>query len=174
MIRPGSRERSIRAALLLLGDFAVAWASLTAAVYIRRLVPLSFTRSLLPAGKLPLNFLTIFLFGITFLAALGLAGFYRRRIMLRARPIFVVALLIQLAMVAIGAVIFERPIPRTILLAVPLIEALLFRLWRALQQKLWPIRPRETILVGDAAEIASALAVLEAASDQRIRVIGYA
>ena len=174
MIRPGSRERSLRAVLLILGDFFVAWASLTAAVYIRRLVPLSFTRSLLPADSLPLDTLVVSLFGMSFVAALGLAGFYRRRIMLRARPVFVVALLIQIAIVTIGATGFEQTLPRTILLAVPLLEALLFRLWRSLQQKVWPVRPRETILIGDGAEIAAALAVLQAASERRIRVVGYA
>jgi len=174
MIRPGSRERSIRAGMLIVGDFLIAWASLVSAVYIRRLVPLSFTRALLPADSLPLDTLVVSLFGVAFVAALGLAGFYRRRIMLHARPIFLVALLIQIAIVAIGATIFEQPLPRTILLAVPLLEALLFRLWRSFQQKVWPVRPRETILVGDGAEIAAALSVLQAASDQRIRVIGYA
>src|SRR5205823_1529545 len=115
MIRPGSRERSLRADILIVGDFLVAWASLAAAVYIRRGVPLAFTRSLLPAVNLPLDTRIVLLFGVAFVSALGLAGFYRRRIMLRARPVFIVAVLIQIAIVTIGATIFERPLPRTIL-----------------------------------------------------------
>jgi len=173
MIRPGSRERSFRAAIAVVGDFAVAWASLAAAVYLRRTVPLSFTRSLLPPERLPLDAVIVSLFGAAFLAGLGLAGFYRRRVMLRARPILMVALLIQVAVVAIGATILERPLPRTILLAVPVLEALLFPLWRSLQRMLWTVRPRQTILVGDPAEVAAAMVVLETAGDQRIRVIGY-
>jgi lipopolysaccharide/colanic/teichoic acid biosynthesis glycosyltransferase len=174
MIRPGSLERSFRAALAIAGDFLVSWASLAAVVYLRRRVPLSFTRSLLPADKLPLDPVIVTLFGLAFVAGLGLAGFYRRRIMLRGRPILLVALLIQVAAVTIGSTVLERPLPRTILLAVPLLEALVFSLWRFLQQELWPVRPRETILVGDPPEIAAAITVLESAGDRRIRVTGYA
>lgn len=174
MIRPGSRERSFRAAMIMLGDFAVAWASLAAVVYVRRTIPMRFTRALLAPEKLPLDALDVLLFGAAFLVGLGLAGFYRRRVMLRARPLIPVALLIQIAAVAIVASVFERPLPRTILFAVPLLEALLFPLWRSLQRKMWPVRPRETILVGEPMEIAAALAVLATAGDRRIRVIGYA
>lgn len=174
MIRPGSVERSFRTTIAILGDFAVAWGSLAAIVYLRRTVPLSFTRSLLPPEKLPLDAIIVTLFGLSFLAGLGLAGFYRRRIMLRSRPILMVALLIQIAAVTIGATIFERPLPRTVVLAVPLLEALVFPLWRSFQRWIWPVRPRETILVGDPTEIAASMAVLHAAGEQRIRVIGYA
>jgi lipopolysaccharide/colanic/teichoic acid biosynthesis glycosyltransferase len=173
MIRPGSLERSFRVTIGIAGDFAVAWASLAAVVYLRRRIPLSFTRSLLPPGKLPLDAVIVALFGAAFLVGLGLAGFYRRRITLRGRPIVLVALLIQAALVTIGSTVLERPLPRSVLLAVPLLEALLFPLWRWLQQRIWPVRPRQTILVGEPAEVAAAIAVLDAAGDQRIRVIGY-
>ncbi|MGH9422234.1 MAG: sugar transferase, partial [Thermoanaerobaculia bacterium] len=112
-------------------------------------------------------------FGVAFLAGLGLAGFYRQRIMMRSRPIIIVALLIQIAAVTIVATILERPMPRTIMLAVPLLEALVFPLWRSIQRTVWPVRPRETILIGDPAEIAAAMAVLDAAGEKRIRVSGY-
>jgi lipopolysaccharide/colanic/teichoic acid biosynthesis glycosyltransferase len=174
MIRPGSRERSFRTAILLIGDFSVAWICLTAVVYFRRMVPMAFTRSLLAPDSLPLNLAVVSLFTIAFIGALGLAGFYRRRIMLRARPVLLVALLIQIAAVTIGATLLERPLPRTVLFAVPLLEALLFPLWRSIQYTFWPLRLRDTILVGDPAEIAAALAVLETDRDRRVRVIGYA
>ncbi|HXA15862.1 MAG TPA: sugar transferase [Thermoanaerobaculia bacterium] len=173
MIRPGSLERSFRATIGIAGDFVVAWWSLTTVVYLRRTVPLAFTRSLLSPEKLPLDPIMVMLFGAAFLAGLGLAGFYRRRIALRGRPIVMVALLIQIALVTIGTTVLERPLPRSILLAVPLLEALAFPIWRSLQQKIWPVRPRETILVGDPAEVAAAIAVLRGADDQRVRVIGY-
>lgn len=174
MIRPGSRERSFRTAILLIGDFSVAWVSLTAAVYLRRMVPMAFTRSLLPPDNFPLDVTVVSLFTLAFLGALGLAGFYRKRIMLRARPVLLVALLIQIAAVAIGATLLEQPLPRTVLFAVPLAEALLFPLWRSLQFTMWPLRVRDTILVGDPAEISAALAVLETDRERRVRVIGYA
>jgi len=173
MIRPGSRERSFRTAILLIGDFSVAWICLTAVVYFRRMVPMAFTRSLLAPDSLPLDPAIISLFTIAFLGALGLAGFYRRRIMLRARPVLLVALLIQIAAVTIGGTLLEQPLPRTVVFAVPLLEALLFPLWRSIQYTFWPLRLRETILVGDPAEIAAALAVLETDHDRRVRVIGY-
>jgi len=173
MIRPGSLERSFRAAIGIAGDFVVAWWSLATVVYLRRTVPLSFTRSLLSPEKLPLDAIMVTMFGAAFLAGLGLAGFYRRRITMRGRPIVMVALLIQIALVTIGSTVLERPLPRSILLAVPLLEALAFPIWRSLQKRIWPVRPRETILVGDPAEVAAAIAVLEGADDQRVRVIGY-
>jgi lipopolysaccharide/colanic/teichoic acid biosynthesis glycosyltransferase len=174
MIRPGSRERSFRTAILLIGDFSIAWISLAIVVYIRRVVPMAFTRSLLAPDSLPLNLPVITLFTAAFLGALGLAGFYRHRIMLRARPVLLVALAIQIAAVTVGATLLERPLPRTVLFAVPLLEVLLFPLWRSIQFTLWPLRLRDTILVGDPAEIAAALAVLETDHDRRVRVIGYA
>ncbi|HEX3577682.1 MAG TPA: hypothetical protein VHY33_03885, partial [Thermoanaerobaculia bacterium] len=164
----------MRTAILLLGDFSVAWISLTIAVYFRRIVPMAFTRSLLAPDTFPLDVAAVSLFTAGFLCALGLAGFYRRRIMLRAHPVLLVALLIQIAAVAIGATLLEQPLPRTVLFAVPLIEALLFPLWRRLQFTMWPMRLRDTILVGDPAEIAAALAVLETDRDRRVQVIGYA
>ncbi len=174
MIRPGSRERTFRAAILVLGDFVLAWVSLVAAVYVRRTIPLRFTRTLLPPNKLPLDPLIVLLFGVAFVIGLGMAGFYRRRVMLRSRPIVLVALVIQVAVVTIGSTVLERPLPRTIMLAVPLLEALMFPFWRSLQLKMWPIRPRDTILIGEPAEIVAAHTVLETAGDRRIRVAGYA
>lgn len=174
MIRPGSRERSFRTAILLIGDFAVAWISLAITVYFRRMVPMAFTRSLLAPDNLPLDLRVVSVFTIAFLGALGLAGFYRHRIMLRARPVLLVALLIQIAAVTIGATLLEQPLPRTVLFAVPLVEAMLFPLWRSLQYIIWPLRLRDTILVGDPAEIAAALAVLATDRERRVRVIGYA
>jgi lipopolysaccharide/colanic/teichoic acid biosynthesis glycosyltransferase len=174
VIRPGSRERSFRIALLVLGDFAVAWAALAAAVYARRTVHMPFTHALLPPGNLPIDLSIVLLSGAAFVMALALAGFYRRRTTSRARPILMLVLLIQVALVTIGATVLEQPLPRTILLAVPLLEALLFPFWRSLQQALWPVRSRDTILVGNPSEVAAALTVLAGAGDRRIRVIGYA
>jgi len=174
MIRPGSIERWLRTVVLIVGDFCVAWLALAIAVYVRRTMHVPLTRSLLPPSKLVLVWQVVLIFGATFVIALALAGFYRRRILARARPIMTVALVIQVALTAIGMTLLELPLPRTILVAVPLIEAVLFPLWRIAQLKVWPVRRRETILVGEPAEIAAAMAVLERAADQRISVVGYA
>src|SRR5258707_8236707 len=139
MIRPGSGERFLRLVGAIAGDFCVAWATLAMAIYLRRTVPMPFTRSLLPPDRLPLDAPIVLLFGAAFVAALGLAGFYRLRVLPRARPILIVALLIQIAMVAIGATVLEQPLPRTILLAVPLLEGLILPLWRWLQEAMWRV-----------------------------------
>jgi lipopolysaccharide/colanic/teichoic acid biosynthesis glycosyltransferase len=174
MIGPGARRHSLRAAILVLGDLSLAWGALAAAVTIRRTVPLPFTRSLLTAGSLSADLAIALLFGPAFVIALALAGFYRRRILSRGRPLLIVALLIQVALVAVAAALFQARLPRTILFAVPLAEALIFPLWRSAQLRLWPVRPQDTILVGEPPEIAAALAVLEMTNDRRIHVIGYA
>ncbi len=173
MIRPGSRERWFRTAMLLAGDFAIAWLALAVAVYARRTIPLPFTRALLPAEKLPVDVTSVMLFGGSLIAALALSGFYRTRVLARAKPIIVVALVLQFALIAIGSTLFEQPLPRSILIAVPLVEALLFPLWRLVQQRLWPVRPRDTLLVGEPWEVSAALDVIRRAADERIRVIGY-
>ncbi len=87
MIRPGSGERFLRLIGAIAGDFCVAWATLAMAIYLRRTVPMPFTRSLLPPDRLPLDAPIVLLFGAAFVAALGLAGFYRLRVLPRARPI---------------------------------------------------------------------------------------
>jgi len=172
MIRPGSRERSFRSSLLLAGDFAIAWAALALAVEIRRRFDIPFTRELLTPARFRFDAISVLLFGATFVIGLALTGFYRTRIMRPARPILLVAITIQITLIATGTIAIARPLPRSILVAVPLFEAMLFPLWRSLQRRIRPVRPRETILVGEPHEIAAALTLLERAGDPRIRVTG--
>jgi len=160
--------------LLLFGDVLVACLALAAAVHLRRTVPIPYTRSLLPSSNLTVDLAILLLFSASFVAALALSGFYRFRVLSRARPILMLGLVIQVGLISIGATFLEQPLPRTVLVAVPLIEAVLLHLCRSMQQKLWPVRPRETILVGEPAEISAAFAVLDSTADQRIRVIAYA
>jgi lipopolysaccharide/colanic/teichoic acid biosynthesis glycosyltransferase len=174
MIRPSSKENVVRVAGVMAGDFLLAWAALAIAVYIRRNVPLAFTRSLLPPTNIRLDALTVCFFGGSLLIAFGLSGFYRRRALPHERPLIVTALLIQVAILAIGGAFDERLLPRTILIGVLAIEWLALPAWRRFIRIALPIRPRETILVGDAAQVRAALAGLDAASDRRIRVAGWA
>lgn len=174
MIRPSSKENFARGVLLVAGDLLLAWGALVAVVFIRRTVPLSFTRSLLPVEKQPLDATMVALFVGSFLAALALSGFYRRRVMPRERPLMGTALVIQVALIAVGGAFLERPPARTVLLGVLLFEAIALPAWRALVRVALPIRPRETILVGDAEHVRTALTGLNARGDARIRVIAWA
>jgi lipopolysaccharide/colanic/teichoic acid biosynthesis glycosyltransferase len=174
MIRPSSKEHFARGALLVTGDFLVGWATLAAVVLVRRNVPLRFTRGLLSPEKQPLDAVAILLFAGSFLAALALSGFYRRRVMPRERPLIATALILQGAFVAVGSALLERPLARTVLFGVVLVETFALPAWRALLRTALPIRARDTILAGDAAHVRSAIAGLAATSDARIRVIGWA
>jgi lipopolysaccharide/colanic/teichoic acid biosynthesis glycosyltransferase len=174
VIRPSSKEQFARGALLVAGDFLIGWGSLAAVVFVRRNVPLWFTRSLLPPTKQPLDLIAVALFAGSFIAALALSGFYRRRVMPRERPLIATALVIQAAFIAIGGALLERPLARTILIGVLLLEAIALPAWRALVRAALPIRRRETILAGDAEHVRNALAGLAATPDARIRVIGWA
>ncbi len=174
MIRPSSKEHFARGVFLVAGDFLIAWGALAAVIFIRRDVPLWFTRSLLPPENQPLDFTAVALFTGSFIAALALSGFYRRRVMPRERPLIPTALVLQAALVAVGGALTERPLARTVLLGVLLIEAVALPAWRTLLRLALPIRPRDTILVGDASHVRTAMAALAATDDVRIRVVGWA
>jgi lipopolysaccharide/colanic/teichoic acid biosynthesis glycosyltransferase len=174
MIRPRSKESVARMALVLVGDFLLAWAALAIAVYVRRTVPLVFTRSLLPVTTITVDAPTVLIYAGSFLTALALSGFYRRRVMPRERPLILTALVIQVALIAICDAFGERPLPRTILIGVLGMEWIALPAWRLLIRIALPIRPRETILVGDGEQVRVAIAGLAAARDRRIRLAGWA
>ncbi len=171
MIRPRSKERTARTLMLVAGDFLIAWGGLLAIVELRRNVSVAFTKSLLPESKFVLDPANVLLFGFSLLAALVLSGFYHDRVTPRTRPSILVALLIQVALVAIGSIAIARPLPRTVLFAVPLLELVALPLWRWLLQAVIPIRGRETILLGSPHDIETALSGLSLMGDRRIRVI---
>jgi lipopolysaccharide/colanic/teichoic acid biosynthesis glycosyltransferase len=171
MIRPRSKERAARTVLLIAGDFLIGWGALDAAVQLRRHVSIVFTTALLPVDKFVLDPANVILFASSLIAALALSGFYHHRVTPRTRPSLVAALVIQIALTAIGSAALVRPLPRTVLLAVPLVELLALPLWRRLLRLITPIRPRETILLGEPHDIDEALAGLRFVSDERIQVI---
>src|SRR5205085_10934455 len=111
----------------------------------------------------PLGTANVLLFGGSFVLALALAGFYRSRLLPRHQPLLRIALLIQVALLATGSTALAEPLPRTIVILVPLVEAVAFSMWRSLEQLIWPVQSRDTILVGDPREIESAFAVLDGA-----------
>lgn len=170
MIRPKSKERAARIVALVAGDFLIGWGALYAVVELRRNVDIAFTRTLLPATSFPLTPSIVALFALSLVVALSLSGFYQGRVTPRTRPSFMTALVIQSALVAIGGMALVRPLPRSVLLAVPLVELLALPLWRRLLAILAPIRPRDTILLGHPADVDDALRGLHVAGDPRVRV----
>jgi lipopolysaccharide/colanic/teichoic acid biosynthesis glycosyltransferase len=161
MIRPSSKERAFRVIVLLAGDFMIGWLSLFATA---KLLP--------PPWRFDLDAPMVILFALSLVVALALSGFNNDRVTPRTRPSIVTALVIQAALIALGGVALARPLRRTVFLGVPLLELLAVPAWRRLLRVLAPIRPRDTILVGDARDVDEALAGLRLIGDRRIRVIG--
>ena len=158
MIRPRSKERTLRISVLVAGDFLIGWGALRAAVALRREVSFALDAPM------------VILFALSLIVALALSGFYRDRVTPRARPSIITALVIQAALTAMGGTALVRPLPRTVVLAVPIFELLALPLWRRLLRAIAPVRPRDTILLGNARDVDEALAGLRLACDQRIRV----
>jgi lipopolysaccharide/colanic/teichoic acid biosynthesis glycosyltransferase len=172
MIRPGSKERALRTLILLGGDALIGWGSLVAVIELRRHVPFAFTDSLLPAKQFAATPFTVILFTLPLLAAMALGGFYTNRETPRMRRSMLTALVIRTALTAIAGAMLVRPLPRTVLFAVPLLELLALPLWRRALRAIAPVRPRETILIGNAREVQEAMAGITLAGDERIRVDG--
>jgi lipopolysaccharide/colanic/teichoic acid biosynthesis glycosyltransferase len=171
MIRPRSKERFFRTGAAIAGDLVIGWGALATIVELRRHVTFAFTQSLLPPQKFALDARNVLLFCVSLIAALALSGFYHHRIGPRTRPSVITALVIATALTAIGSTALVRPLPRTILFAVPVVEFVALPLWRRLLRLLAPIRPRDTILVGEPADIDDALASLRTNGDRRIQVV---
>jgi lipopolysaccharide/colanic/teichoic acid biosynthesis glycosyltransferase len=170
MIRPNSKERTLRMAALAGGDFLIGWGALAAIVELRRHVDLAFVTATLPVSKFALDPPNVIIFALSLIIALALSGFYHDRVMPRTRPSFVTALVIQAALAAIAGTALVRPLPRSVFFAVPLVEIMALPLWRRLVGLIAPIRPHETILLGEPSDIEEALSGLRLAGDQRVRV----
>lgn len=158
MIRPRSKERGFRILVLAVGDFLIAWGALFLMAEVRL--------------GLPPDAITVLLFAVSLVASLTLSGFYTPRVTPRLRPSIVTALVIQAALVAIGSAALLRTLPRTFMLGVPLVELIALPLWRRMFRTVAPIRPRDTILIGEPRDVEEAVAGLHFAGDQRINVIG--
>jgi lipopolysaccharide/colanic/teichoic acid biosynthesis glycosyltransferase len=173
MIRPSSKEAGVRVGIASTGDFLLAWGALAVVVYIRRSVPLSFTKALLPPENLVLTPAMVLLFAGSFVAALALSGFYRQRISPRTRTTLVAPLIIQLAIITLGGTVLAQPLPRTVAFGVPLLELIALPLWRALVRRAWPVRGRDTILVGSNEDVEAALNSLGDKGDARVRIVAW-
>jgi lipopolysaccharide/colanic/teichoic acid biosynthesis glycosyltransferase len=173
VIRPSSKEAGLRVGIAILGDFLIAWGALALLVLVRRSIPIAGTRSLLPERNLVLTPSIVILFAGAFVVALGLSGYYRQRITPRTRPTLVAPLIIQLALVTLIGTAIARPLPRTVAFGVPFLEAIGLSVWRALLRRAWPVRSRDTILVGNNEDVAAAVDALREAGDTRVRIIAY-
>jgi exopolysaccharide biosynthesis polyprenyl glycosylphosphotransferase len=172
MIRPRSKERVLRLALMILGDATIAWAALAFAVFLRRNIDFAMTRSILPPEKFALTPANVLLVCVSLVVSLAISGFYHQRVSRRHRPLLAAALLIQIALVAVGTTLIERAYPRTILLLVPFFELLGISIWRRWFTRLFTVRPRDTVLVGNPQDFAPFLTLLGEGIDSRIRVVG--
>jgi len=161
MIRPSSKERAFRVVVLIAGDFLIGWLALFMTA---KLLP--------PPWRFDLDAPMVILFALSLVVALGLSGFNNDRVTPRTRPSIITALVIQAALIALCGVALARPLRRTVFLAVPLLELIAVPAWRRLLRTIAPIRPRDTILVGDSNDVDEALAGLRLIGDRRIRVIG--
>jgi len=169
VIRPKSLERLLRLAALAAGDFLIGWWALWVVVELRRHVDVALI-PLLPPEKFALDLPNMALFAVSLNVALALSGFYDDRMALRTRPSFITAAVIHTALIAIGGAALVRPLPRTVIFAVPILEIAVLPLWRHLLGFVAPIRTRETILVGEARDVVEAISGLHLSGDRRVRV----
>jgi exopolysaccharide biosynthesis polyprenyl glycosylphosphotransferase len=171
-VRPGSPEQRARLTLFVLGDAAIAWGCLALTVFIRRNIDFSWTQSVLPPEKFPLDRYNVPLFIVALILSLALNGFYNLRVSRRQRPILAAALLMQLALAAVGGVVLQRAYPRTILFAVPFLEAVAIPAWRRVARLIVPVRARDTVILAEPEDAQEFLESVERSGDARINVVG--
>jgi lipopolysaccharide/colanic/teichoic acid biosynthesis glycosyltransferase len=168
MLRPRSNRRLIRTLLIIAADMLAGALCLAAAVALRRSVDVPLTSALLPPEKFPLSAANMALFLVPLVLALAIAGFYTVTASPRHRPTLLVAIPLQIGLIALAATFMENLVPRSVLVAVTLFEAVLLTLWRHLLNTRWPRRMERVVLVGAPADLAAATA--DAAALQRARI----
>ena len=170
MIRPRSKERALRMAVLVAGDLLIGAVALAFGGELRQQLllqwPLPARQEFVPGA------VDVGLFALSLVAALMLSGFYHDRMTPRARPSVVTAVVIQMILVVLSTAVVARALPRTILAGVALLELVAVPLWRRVLRTIAPIRPRDTILLGDAESVDAALKGLHMDGDRRIRIVG--
>lgn len=171
-MRHGSASRS---ALLATGDALCAIAVFAAVVWLRRIVPLPLTESVLPAGKVPLEpwpWLAV----VALAALLGhvLAGTWSEPLVtLRERGGLLVAAVLT-GLFLVGAFfLLGRALPRTVvLLYIPAAWGV-HALFRSLVERALPPGLRSVLVLGEGEDARRAAAALEAGEAPGYRLLAW-
>ena len=158
MLRPRSHRRLLRTFGTMAADALIGTLSLAAAVELRRQVPIPFTTDLLPREKFVVDPTNIALFIAPLLLALALTGFYTVTASPRHRPSLLVAIPLQLGLIAIATMFMERLIPSSVVVAMAILESATLAVWRRVLNDYWPSRMEHVVLVGAPEDLAAATA----------------
>ena len=170
MLRPRRSANLLRLAVTVVGDLGIAVAALAIGTFLRRTFELPLTRDLLPAEKFALDLPTVLLFVLPLLLALELTGFYTVSSSPRHRPTVLLAVPLQVALVATVATFLGLLVPRSVLGVVAVLELALLPLWRRLVRRLVPLRRRRVALLGRADELAETAADADALDRAHLRL----
>lgn len=168
MLRPRSYRRLLRTVVTMTIDALLGALCLAAAVELRRRVSLPFTSALLPPEKFPLDLSNIALFVVPLVIALALTGFYTITASPRHRPTLLMAIPLQIGLIALTGTFMEVLVPSSVLVAMALLEGAVLALWRYLLTTRWPSRMEHVVLVGAPQDLAAATA--DRAALQRARI----
>jgi lipopolysaccharide/colanic/teichoic acid biosynthesis glycosyltransferase len=168
MLRPRSHRRLLRTLGTMMVDALAGVLCLVAAVELRRRVHMPFTAGLLPPEKFRLDLSGFALFLVPLLVALALTGFYTVTASPRHRPTLLVAIPLQIALIASTGVFIEFLVPSSVLVFVALLEGAVLGSWRHLLNTRWQRRMERVVLVGSPADLAAATA--DRAALQRARI----
>jgi lipopolysaccharide/colanic/teichoic acid biosynthesis glycosyltransferase len=168
MLRPRSHRRLLRTLITTAVDASAGVLCLAAAVELRRRVHVPFTTGLLPAAKFSLDASNVALFVVPLLFALALTGFYTVTASPRHRPTLLVAIPLQIGLIALTGAFIEVLVPSSLLVAVALLEGASIGIWRHLLNTRWQRRMERVVLVGAPADLAAATA--DRAALQRARI----
>lgn len=169
LLRPRSNRRLLRTVVTMAIDALVGALCLAAAVELRRRVYIPLTSALLPEKKFPLDLTNIALFVVPLVIALALTGFYTITASPRHRPTLLVALPLQIGLVALAGVFMEVLLPSSVLVAMALIEGAALSVWRHLLNTRFPRRMERVVLVGAPNDLAAATA--DRATLQRAHIV---
>jgi len=170
MLRPRSYRRLLRTLLTIAIDTLLGVLCLAAAVELRRRVDIPFTSARLPTEKLPLDLANIALFVLPLLLALALTGFYTVTASARHRPTLLMAIPLQIGLIALIVVFIEVLVPSSVLVVTAFLEGVVLGLWRHLLNTRWPRRMQHVVLVGGPQDLAAATSDRAALLRARITV----
>lgn len=170
MLRPRRSANLLRVLVTAVGDVGIAILSLAIGTFLRRRFELPLTRDVLPVENFVLDLPTVLLFVLPLLLALELTGFYTVSSSPRHRPTVLLAVPLQVALVATAATFLGLLLPRSVLVVVAALELVLLPLWRRLVRRLVPLRRRWVALLGTADELVETAADAAALDRAHLRL----